>query len=243
MLRIFSEFASDPLCERFPTLKKYAEKLVEGQKFRVSKDALITMKDFFAGDESLFKQFLSSMVSNYYANNALRIDANEYLTQVNKVLLRETGSQIDSNGKYQKIIISEGCGRIAVNESVPPLVADYLYEAIVCLDKKLYRSSIVFCIFSIECALRIKYNLLKSKPSDGKKFYTLINWAIGQGLIQEDEFNRQNITFMRRYRNSLAHIDGGRFTDQYARESRENAERKSQTISRLTEFFINSIFP
>ena len=239
---MFGDVTSDSTLESFPVLKGTYDRIKEGEKCKLQKADLDTMRGFFNGDESVFKKYLATLVINYHSNNLTMVSVTPYLTRINRIL-RQIGSQIDLNGRYRKIIISRNCGEIGINESAPPLVFDYMHEGITCLENKLYRSSIVLCIFAIECALRVKYNLVTSKHSDNLKFNKLINWAIDQKIIESDQFNEPNITFMRRYRNSLAHTDGGKITEQDAKDSRENAAKKSQIISRLAELFINNIFP
>lgn len=242
IIKTLVAFSSDPQLDGYPSLKKYLDKMNKGHKFKLSHADLNTIKDFFNGDESLFKKYLASLVINYHTNNTYMYSAGPYLSEINAILFRDTSSRVDLNGKYQRITVSKACGELRINDSVPPLVENYLYEAILCLGEKFYRSCIVFCIISLECAIRIKYNLLTKKHSDGIYFVNLIEWAIKEKVILENDINRPNITFMRRYRNSLVHTDDGEYTEKHVKESWEKAEKMAHTIFRLTELFVNNIF-
>jgi hypothetical protein len=234
--------SSDPQLDGHPSLKKYLDKMNRSHKFKLSHADLNTIKDFFNGDESVFKNYLASLVTEYHTNNTYMYSAGPYLSEINAILFRDTSSRIDLNGKYHRITVSKACGELQMNDSVPPLVEDYLHEAIMCLGEKFYRSCIVFCIISLECAIRIKYNLLTKKQSDGVYFVNLIEWAIKEKVILENELNGPNITFMRRYRNTLVHTDDRQYTEKDVKASWEKAEQMAPTIFRLTELFVNNIF-
>ena len=72
-------------------------------------------------------------------------------------------------------------------------------------------------------------------------FNELIKWGINNSFIEEDEFNKVNIEFIRKYRNDLAHCNMNK-PDAKLKISRNYAQKMSSIVVHLVEFFINNIF-
>jgi len=72
------------------------------------------------------------------------------------------------------------------------------------------------------------------------KFNHLIKWGINNRFIEENEFNRVNIEFIRKYRNDLAHCNMNK-TEAKLKISRNYAQKMSSIVVQLVEYFINNI--
>lgn len=227
----------------FPTVDKIKnENLNIKSNTEITEKLAMEINNLFAGDAYLFKQFLSSIIKTC-AQNTIPVEIfGPFLRNINEVLFQGSSVRINQNGGYQEILTSSKSGEVSLNEITPPIIKDYIREAIECFNEEQYRSSIVFCTFSLEGALRIKYNILKNKPSTNFSFKDLIDWGISNKFIEQNQFNEININFMREYRNSLVHkIISSSATDVVG-QSREQAKKMCSIVLRLTELFINNIF-
>jgi len=111
-----------------------------------------------------------------------------------------------------------------------------------CLAYELYRSSILFCTFALEASLRCKYaDLVNENKAYTIKFNDLINWGVKNNFIEQDDFNKVNIDFIRKYRNDLAHCNMNK-PDAELKISRSYARKMSSIVTHLIESFINNVF-
>ena len=161
---------------------------------------------------------------------------------MNILLFRDAQIKIADYQTVQIRIPNEGKSEVFLNINTPAQVGDYFAEALNCQAHNLHRSCILFCTFALESALRYRY----AEIVDEQKAYQitlndLINWGIKENLIPEDEFNKVNVDFIRKYRNDIAHSNV-KDADAQLRISRNYAEKMSSIVVHLVEYFINSLF-
>lgn len=245
ILDVFRDITSDQDLTNFPNTRKFEENILKTRKAgtRMPLKAVAEMSSYFHEKQEEFLVFLKSLTSQGISHEILnKIALDDFISKVNVLLLKDSKIRIENYEIVQKWVPNKAEKDIFLNINVPEYIQDYFAEALDCLAYGLYRSSILFCTFALEASLRCRYaELVNENKAYAINFNELIKWGIKNSLIEEDEFNRVNIKFMRKYRNDLAHCNMNK-PDAKLKISRNYAQKMSSIFVHLVELFINNIF-
>lgn len=245
ILDVFRDTIASQDLSPFPNLKTFNDLLTTSNKLgtKMPSAASEEISTYFTQAQEQFLLFIKSIIDKSLKNTVInKVALDAFISKVNIILQKDSQLKIEGYKVIQKMIPNKAKKKIFLNLDVPDYVQDYFSEAIDCQHYSLYRSSILFSTFSLEASLRYKYSKMES---DGKAysltFNNLIDWGIKKGLIEENDFNKANITFIREYRNDLVHFNMDK-PDAESKISRDNAEKMSPIIIELVKFFMDSIF-
>lgn len=245
ILDIFRDITSDQDLRNFPNARKFEENITKVRKAgtKISLKAVTEISAHFYGEQEGFLVFLKSLTSQSIKYEVVsKVALDDFISKVNALLLIDSQIRIENYEIIQKWVPNKAKKNIFLNINVPEYIQDYFTEALDCLAYDLYRSSILFCTFALEASLRYKYaELVNENKAYIIKFNEIINWGINNNFIEQDEFNRVNIEFIRKYRNDLAHCNMNK-PNAKLKISRNYAQKMSNIIIRLVELFINNIF-
>ncbi len=245
ILDVFSDITGDRDLTNFPDARKFEENILKARKAgkKIPLKAVTEMSAYFYREQERFLVFLKSLTSQSTQHEVVnKIALDDFISKVNALLLRDSQIRIENYEIIQKWVPNKAEKDIFLNINVPEYIQDYFTEALDCLAYSLYRSSILFCTFALEASLRYRYTeLVNENKVYAIKFNDLIKWGIKNSFIEQDEFNRVNIEFIREYRNDLAHCNMNK-PDAKLKISRNYAQKMSSIVVHLVEFFINNIF-
>jgi len=245
MLDAFRNITSDQDFTNFPNARKFEENILKTRKAgtRMPLKAVAEMSSYFYEKQEEFLVFLKYLTSQGIQHEIVnKISLDEFISKINALLLRDSKIRIENYEIVQKWVPNKAKKDIFLNINVPEYIQDYFAEALDCLTYGLYRSSILFCTFALEASLRFKYaELVNENKAYAINFNELIKWGINNSFIEEDEFNKVNIEFIRKYRNDLAHCNMNK-PNAKLKISRNYAQKMSSIVVHLVEFFINNIF-
>lgn len=245
ILDVFKDITSDQDLTNFPNARKFKEDISKTRKAgtKIPLKAVTEMSTYFYGEQEGFLVFLKSLTSQSIQHEVVnKIALDDFISKVNILLIRDSQIRIENYEIIQKWVPNKSKKDIFLNINVPEYIQDYFTEALDCSAYGLYRSSILFCTFALEASLRYRYaELVNENKAYTIKFNEIINWGIKNNFIEQDEFNRVNIEYIRKYRNDLAHCNMNK-PDAKLKISRNYAQKMSSIIVHLVEFFINNIF-
>ena len=241
VLKVFKDILGVNELNKFPQLKIDDEYIAKSKKtgVKLSIKGTSDISSYFSDNQDSFLTFLKLLTVGSLNNNIItKILLDEFISQTNVLLLKDAYIKIDEDYKaISKWVPNREKREIFLNVDVPEYIVEYFTEGLDCASYKLHRSAILFCTFTLEASLRFKYTELNNKKSDSLRFYQLIDWAINEDLIEENEFNKTNIDFIRKYRNKLAHL-----SSKEGISTKQKAKEMSAIIIHLTQNFINSVF-
>jgi len=245
ILDAFKEITGDQDLTIFLNARKFEENILKTRKAgtRIPLKAVAEMSSYFYEKQEEFLVFLKSLTSQGIQHEIVnKIALDDFISKVNVLLLKDSKIRIENYEIVQKWVPNKAKKDIFLNINVPEYIQDYFAEALDCLAYGLYRSSILFCTFALEASLRYRYaELINENKAYAIKFNELIKWGINNNFIEEDEFNRVNIGFIRKYRNDLSHCNMNK-PDAKLKISKNYARKMSSIVVHLVEFFINNIF-
>lgn len=245
ILDVFRNITSDQDLTNFPNARKFEESILKTKKAgtKMPLKAVAEMSSCFYGKGEKFLVFLKSLTSQSIQHETVnKIALDDFMSKVNILLLKDSEIRIENYKTVQKWVPNKSERDIFLNINTPEYVQDYFAEALDCLTYGLHRSSILFCTFALEASLRYRYAEFDNEnKAYSITFNELIKWGIDNGFIEEDEFNRVNIEFIRKYRNDLAHCNMNK-PDAKLKISKNYAQKMSSIVVHLVEFFINNIF-
>ena len=245
ILAALRSVTGDESLTQFPHVTTFESNILRVRKAdaRIPLEAVIEMTAFFYREREGFFGFLKYLTSQSIQHDIVpRVRLDEFISKVNVLLLRDSQIRVTNYEMIQKWVPNEGRREVFLNIDVPEHVEDYFAEALSCLAHDLHRSCILFCTFALEASLRFKYaDLVDVNKAYKITFNNLIDWGVASGFIEQDEFNRVNIEFIRKYRNDLAHFNMNN-PDARLRVSRSYAQKMSNIVVHLVEYFINNIF-
>ena len=245
ILDLFKDITGDQDLTNFPDARRFEENIQKAKKAgaKITLKAVTEMSAYFYGEQEGFLVFLKSLSSQSIQHEVVnKIALDDFISKINLLLFRDSQIRIENYEIIQKWVPNKAEKDIFLNINVPEYIQDYFAEALDCLAYGLYRSSILFCTFALEASLRYRYaELVNENKAYIIKFNDLINWGIENDFIEQNDFNRVNIEFIRKYRNDLAHCNVNE-PNAESKISRIYAKKMSSIIVHLAEFFINSMF-
>ena len=245
ILGAFRDVTGGQDLENFPDTNKYEENILKARKTgtRVPLKSVTEMLSYFYREQEGFLVFLKFLTSQSIQHGVVnKITLDDFISKINDLLLRDSQIRIENYEIIQKWVPNKAEKNIFLNINVPEYIQDYFAAALDCLAHGLHRSSILFCTFALEASLRYRYaELINENKAYAIKFNELIKWGINNNFIEEDEFNRVNIEFIRKYRNDLSHCNMNK-PDAKLKISKNYARKMSSIVVHLVEFFINNIF-
>ena len=245
ILDVFKDLTGDQNFSEFPDIRKFEENLTRSRKrgIKIPLKTISEISIYFCAKQESFLEFLKHLTSQSIQNEVVNeVALDDFISKVNALLLKDSLIRIEDCKVIQKWVPNKAKKDIFLNINVPEYIQDYIAEALDCLAFDLYRSSILFCTFALEASLKCRYaELINEDKVYNIKFNKLINWGIQNNLIEQNDFNRVNIEFIRKYRNDLAHCNMSK-PDAKLKISRNYAQKMSNIIIRLVELFINNIF-
>ena len=245
ILDAFRDITGGQDLKNFPDTKKYEENILKARKAgtRIPLKPVTEMLSYFYREQEGFLVFLKYLTSQSIQLEVVnKITLDDFISKINALLLRDSQIRIENYEIIQRWVPNKAEKNIFLNINVPEYIQDYFAEALDCLAYGLHRSSILFCTFALEASLRYRYaELINENKAYAIKFNELIKWGIDNNFIEEDEFNRVNIEFIRKYRNDLSHCNMNK-PDAQLRISKNYARKMSSIVVHLVEFFMNNIF-
>jgi hypothetical protein len=246
-LQLLKDATGDQTLSVFPKIKEF-ETVNSGGKpthsIRFTQDMIIEMSDYFFEKQEIFLTFLRSLTSHAIKNGTIgknKID--DFILEINPLLLNDSKIRIESYEAIHKLVQNRSGQESYLNINVPEYIEDYFSEALDCYSEGLHRSCILFCTFALEGSLRCKYADMVDKNkaySRSLYFSYLIDWGIKNKLIENEDFYKTGMDFIREYRNDLAHFNRNK-TNAAAKISREHARQNAKLIISLIELLINNM--
>lgn len=242
IIDVFKNLTGYPDLKNFQHIKEFYDNNTNRTSgVKITKKVITEMSEYFTEDPNSFITFLASLSSQGIKHKILTtISLDDFITKINSIL-RTIDIAIEKDGRILKWVPNKEKKNIFLDIEVPERICDYFSEGLDCSYLSLYRSSILFCTFSLEASLRYKYTEIENKNSKRKTFSNLIDWGIKNKLIFEDKFNEMNINFLRDYRNDLAHCNFNNLTTKL-KISREYAKKMCNVVIHLVELFVNDMF-
>jgi len=245
ILDVFKNITGDQDLGNFPNIRRSEERIQTTKKagIKVSLKAANEMYTYYSAEQYLFLVFLKSLTAQGLQHAVVnKVALDDFISRVNTLLLEDSQIRIENYEVIQKWLPNKAKKEVFVNLDVPEYIQDYFTEALDCLANDLHRSSILFCTFALEASLRYKHtDLVAEKKKQNISFNNLIDWGIKNNFIEQNDFNRVNIDFLRRYRNDLAHCNSNK-PDSRLKVSRSYAQKMANIVVRLVEYFLNNIF-
>ena len=245
ILEVFRDITGDQNLVTFPNVRKSEEAILGTSKvgMKISFRAVDEISDYFYEEQNAFLDFLKSLTPRSIRNQVvIGVTLNDFTSRVSAVLFEDSKIKIENYGVIQQWVPNAANKSIFLSIDVPDHIRDYFAEALDCSAHSLHRSSILFSTFALEASLRYKYaKLVNENRAHRIRFNKLIDWGISTNLLEQDEFNKVNVNFIRDYRNDLAHCNMNKRNAEF-KISREYAQKRSNIIIRLVELFVNSIF-
>lgn len=245
VLAAFIDVTGDQDLKNFPNAKKFEDNILRTRKAgtKITLKAVTEMAAYFYKEQEeflIFLKFLSTQSIQHEVVTKVALD--DFISKVNVLLLNDSFIRIENYKIIQKWVPNKAKKDIFLNINVPEHVQDYFAEALDCQAFDLHRSSLLFCTFALEASLRSRYAELSNENKAYKiHFDKLITWGILNNFIEENDFNRVSIEFIRKYRNDLVHCNLNK-PDAKLKMSRNYAKKMSSIIIQLVELFINDIF-
>ena len=244
ILDVFRDLTCNQDLTNFPNAKKFEENILKTKKAgtKITLKAVTEISVYFYEEQERFLSFLKSLTSQGQHEIVNKVALDDFISKVNVLLLRDSKIRIENYEIIQKWVPNRVEKDIFFNINVPEYIRDYFVEALDCLAYGLHRSSILFCTFTLEASLRYRYaELVNENKAYNIKLNDLIKWSIENNFVEQNDFNKVNIDFIRRYRNDLAHCNMNQ-PDAKLKISRNYAQKMSNIIVRMVELFINNIF-
>jgi hypothetical protein len=248
ILQILKDVTGDQTLLVFPRIKKFECANLNGKQTRsdkITQEMIEEMTNYFCEKQDTFLNFLKSLTSRAIKSGTIgknKID--DFIMEVNPLLLDDSKIRIEPYEAIHKLVQNRLGQESYLNINVPDYIEDYFSEALDCLSQNLHRSCILFCTFALEGSLRCKYADMVDRNraySSSLKFSRLIDWGIENKLIENEDFYKAGMDFIREYRNNLAHFNRNK-TAAIIKISREHARTNAKLIISLVELLINNIF-
>jgi len=246
-LETFASITDDQDFSNFPNVREFKDDASRTKKTidKINFGAVKEIANYFYTEQEAFFLFLKSLTSQTSQNLVInRVSLDDFISKVNTLLLKDSRIKIEDYETIQKWIPNIDEREIFLNIDVPEYIQDYFVESLNCSAYGLFRSSILFCTFALEASLRHKYAELMDEDeaySNALTFNKAIKWGIENNLIEQNEFNRVSIDFIREYRNDLAHCNMNK-PNAKLKISSIYAKKMSSIVIHLIELFINSIY-
>lgn len=245
VLDIFRDITGDQDLANFPSARKFNENILKTRKagLKIPLKSLEEMSTYFYEENKVFLVFLKLLTSQSVEHEVVTIVAlDNFISKVNALLFYDSWIKIENYRIIQKWVPNKAKKDIFLNIDTPEHIQDYFIEALDCQAFNLHRSSLLFCTFALEASLRSRYaELIDENKAYKVSFNNLINWGIQNKYIEQDDFNRVSIEFIRKYRNDLVHCNINK-PEVKIKISRPYAKKMSSIIIQLVELFINDIF-
>lgn len=245
ILDVFKDLTGDQKLSKFPDIRKFEENIMRSIKagIKIPLKAVDEMSFYFCEEQEKFLEFLKSLTSQSIEHEVVnKVALDDFISKVNALLHEDSKIKIENYEVIQKWVPNRAGKEVFLNIKVSEYIQDYFAEGLDCFAHGLHRSSILFCTFALEASLRYRYaELVNENKAYTITFNELINWGIKNNFIEQDDFNRVNIEFIRKYRNDLTHCNLNK-PNARLKISRSYAQKMSGIIVHLVEFFINNIF-
>lgn len=245
VLAAFRDVTGDQDLTNFPNARKFEENILKTRKagLKIPLKSVTEMSAYFYKEQEDFLLFLKFLTTQSIQHEVVtKVALDNFISKVNILLLNDSWIRIENYKVIQKWVPNQAKKDIFLNINVPEHVQDYFTEALDCQAFDLHRSSLLFCTFALEASLRSRYAELNDENIAYKiHFNKLINWGILNNFIEQNDFNRVSIEFIRKYRNDLVHCNINK-PDAKLKMSRSYAKKMSSIVIHLVELFINDIF-